>query len=88
MAVVGLYVSYVIPVFLRRLNSSFVPGPWNLGRGSAVIGWLAVVWVVFILFPLMGPQFNPFPDGTFAVNAFNQYANQFRLFFRFIGTLV
>jgi len=26
---------------------------------------------VFILFPLMGPQFNPFPDGAFAVNAFN-----------------
>ena len=70
-AVVGLYVSYVIPVFLRRVNPSFEPGPWHLGRGSAVIGWLAVVWVVFILFPLMGPQFNPFPDGTFAVNAFN-----------------
>ena len=70
-AVVGLYVSYVIPVFLRRVNPSFEPGPWHLGRGSAVIGWLAVVWVVLILFPLLGPQFNPFPDGTFAVNAFN-----------------
>ena len=41
------------------------------GRGSAVIGWAAVAWVVFILFPLMGPQFNPFPDGEFTVNAFN-----------------
>ncbi len=70
-AVVGLYVSYVIPVFLRRLNKGFVNGPWHLGRGSAVIGWLAVAWVVFILFPLLGPQFNPYPDGKFAVNAFN-----------------
>jgi len=70
-AVVGLYVSYVIPVFLRRLNKDFIPGPWHLGRGSAVIGWLAVAWVVFILFPLLGPQFNPFPDGQFTINAFN-----------------
>lgn len=70
-AVVGLYVSYVIPVLLRRLNRDFRPGPWHLGRGSAVIGWVAVVWVVGILFPLLGPQFNPYPDGKFTVNAFN-----------------
>ena len=70
-AVVGLYVSYVIPVFLRRTNPDFVPGPWHLGRASGIIGWLAVAWVVFILFPLMGPQFNPFPEGEFVVNAFN-----------------
>lgn len=70
-AVVGLYVSYVIPVFLRRINPSFQPGPWQLGRASGVIGWLAVAWVLFILFPLLGPQFNPFPEGEFVVNAFN-----------------
>jgi amino acid transporter len=70
-AVVGLYVSYVIPVFLRRVNRGFVPGPWQLGRASAVIGWAAIVWVIFILFPLMGPQFNPFSTGTFEPNAFN-----------------
>lgn len=70
-AVVGLYVSYVIPVFLRRVNPGFVPGPWHLGRGSAVIGWLSIVWVVLILFPLLGPQFNPFSTGTFEPNSFN-----------------
>ena len=75
-AVVGLYVSYVIPVFLRRLNKDFVPGPWQLGRGSAVIGWLAVAWVIIILFPLLGPQFYPFTlDSSgghhLAVNAVN-----------------
>ena len=75
-AVVGLYVSYVIPVFLRRINKGFVPGPWHLGRASAVIGWLAVVWVVVILFPLLGPQFYPFTLDAkghhhLVVNSFN-----------------
>jgi amino acid transporter len=75
-AVVGLYVSYVIPVFLRRLNKGFVRGPWHLGRGSAVIGWLAVAWVIVILFPLLGPQFYPFSIDSsghrhFLINAAN-----------------
>jgi amino acid transporter len=75
-AVVGLYVSYVIPVFLRRVNKGFVAGPWHLGRGSAIIGWLAVVWVVIILFPLLGPQFYPFSLDSkghrhLVVNSFN-----------------
>lgn len=59
-AVVGLYISYVMPVFLRRINSrNFRPGPWSLGRGSAVIGWVSVVWVILICFPLLLPQFSP-----------------------------
>jgi len=65
-AVVGLYISYVMPVFLRRINSrDFVPGPWNLGRGSAVIGWASVVWVVLICFPLLLPQVSPITRTTF-----------------------
>jgi len=65
-AVVGLYISYVMPVFLRRVNSrDFVPGPWNLGRGSAVIGWASVVWVVLICFPLLLPQVSPITRTTF-----------------------
>ena len=71
-AVVGLYVSYVIPVFLRRRNAGFVPGPWSLGKWSPLVGWVAVIWVVVILFPLMGPQFYPYlADGSFEPNAFN-----------------
>ncbi len=63
-AVVGLYVSYVIPVFLRRVNSdAFVPGPWTLGRWSPLVGWAAVIWVVLILIPLLGPQFWPYVEG-------------------------
>ncbi|MDQ1725212.1 MAG: hypothetical protein QOG52_2240 [Frankiaceae bacterium] len=70
-AVVGLYVSYVIPVFLRRRNTAFVPGPWSLGKWSPLVGWLAVIWVIVILFPLMGPQFYPFVEGKFEPNYFN-----------------
>jgi len=59
-AVVGLYISYIIPVLLRRLRGpNFTPGPWQLGKWSPIIGWVAVVWVVLICFPLMLPQFHP-----------------------------
>jgi amino acid permease (GABA permease) len=59
-AVVGLYISYIIPVLLRRLRGpNFTPGPWQLGKWSPIIGWLAVTWVVLICFPLMLPQFHP-----------------------------
>jgi amino acid permease (GABA permease) len=59
-AVVGLYISYIIPVLLRRLRGpNFTPGPWQLGKWSPIIGWTAVVWVVIICFPLMLPQFHP-----------------------------
>jgi amino acid permease (GABA permease) len=59
-AVVGLYISYIIPVLLRRLRGpNFTPGPWQLGKWSPIIGWTAVVWVVLICFPLMLPQFHP-----------------------------
>jgi amino acid transporter len=59
-SVIGLYISYIIPVLLRRLRGpNFTPGPWQLGKWSPLIGWLAVVWVVIICFPLMLPQFHP-----------------------------
>ncbi|MFL5737749.1 MAG: amino acid permease [Actinomycetota bacterium] len=59
-AVIGLYIAYVIPTFLRlRAGDAFVPGRWNLGRWSKTVGWIAVVWVVFICIMLMMPQFAP-----------------------------
>jgi amino acid transporter len=58
-AVIGLYIAYVGPVLLRRLNPDFQPGPWNLGRWSAAVGWLAIVWVAIIcvlfVLPVAGP---------------------------------
>jgi amino acid transporter len=65
-AVVALYISYVMPVLLRRLKgSAFQTGPWNLGNKSALVGWLAIAWVVVICFPLLGPQFSPISINTF-----------------------
>ncbi|GMA88742.1 amino acid transporter [Angustibacter aerolatus] len=64
-AVIGLYIAYVVPVYLRRTNPDFVPGRWNLGRWSAVIGWIAVVWVVFIVVLFMLPPASPVNSSTF-----------------------
>jgi amino acid transporter len=59
-AVVGLYIAYVTPTFLRlRAGRSFQAGPWNLGRWSYLVGTIAVVWTVFICIMLMMPQFSP-----------------------------
>jgi amino acid transporter len=74
-AVIGLYIAYLTPVFLRRINGkAFVPGPWVLSKTwGPLIGWIAILWVVFIVILLMLPQYNtavPWsPDFTFT--AFN-----------------
>jgi amino acid permease (GABA permease) len=58
-AVIGLYIAYVVPVFLRRINPHFRTGPWHLGRWSAPIGWLAVGWVIFICLLFVLPPVSP-----------------------------
>jgi amino acid permease (GABA permease) len=64
-AVIGLYIAYVVPVFLRRLNKDFTPGPWSLGKWSAPIGWIAVVWVIFICILFVLPPVAPITLDTF-----------------------
>jgi amino acid transporter len=45
-SVIGLYIAYTIPVFLRwRMGDRFRPGPWTLGRHYRWINMVAVVWV-------------------------------------------
>jgi amino acid permease (GABA permease) len=63
-AVIGLYIAYVGPVLLRRLNPDFEPGPWNLGRWSAPIGWIAIVWVGFICVLFVLPTWYPLEWST------------------------
>ncbi len=58
-AVIGLYIAYVIPIFLRQFATDFKPGPWHLGAWSRPIGWIAVIWVVFISVLFMLPTINP-----------------------------
>src|SRR5690348_9322065 len=57
-AVIGLYIAYGLPILLRRLaGNRFQPGPWQLGRWSGVIGWIAVVWIAFIAILFVLPQY-------------------------------
>ncbi|MFC7219616.1 amino acid permease [Streptomyces polyrhachis] len=65
-AVIGLYISYVIPTFLRlRQGDRFERGPWHLGRWSRPIGAVAVVWVAVITVLFMLPQVSPVTAETF-----------------------
>ncbi|HET6479086.1 MAG TPA: amino acid permease [Actinoplanes sp.] len=69
-AVIGLYIAYVMPVFLRRRNPDFQPGPWNLGKWSAPIGWIAIGWVVVICVLFVLPTTGPITAKTFNYTIF------------------
>jgi amino acid transporter len=53
--VIGLYIAYVLPVYLRwRKGDDFKPGPWTLGRkykwvNPAACIWVAICVIIFIL---------------------------------------
>jgi amino acid permease (GABA permease) len=65
-AVIGLYIAYVLPTLLRLLQGdAFERGPWHLGRWSRPIGIIAVCWVAFITVLFMLPQVNPIDRSTF-----------------------
>ena len=65
-AVIGLYIAYVMPVFLRlRAGAAFRPGPWSLGKWSKPVGTIAVIWVAFITVLFMLPQYAPVTTSTF-----------------------
>ncbi|MFL5770465.1 MAG: amino acid permease [Chloroflexota bacterium] len=65
-AVIGLYIAYIIPVFLRRrAGDDFKAGPWSLGRWSPIIGNVATIWVVFIAILFLLPQAVPVNPSTF-----------------------
>ena len=66
-AVIGLYIAYGMPIFLRfRAGDSFEPGAWTLGRHYRWINPIAVAWIVLItilfLMPTV-PQAIPWNDG-------------------------
>jgi amino acid transporter len=65
-AVIGLYIAYVLPTFLRlRQGDEFKRGPWHLGRWSRLVGTIAVAWVCFITVLFMLPQVYPVTAKTF-----------------------
>jgi amino acid transporter len=64
---VGLYIAYIIPVYLRlRAGDSFEPGPWNLGRRYKLVNVLAIIFVILVVFSLdlpYTPAGLPWNDG-------------------------
>jgi amino acid transporter len=65
-AVIGLYIAYVIPTLLRlRKGDAFERGPWHLGRFSRAVGVVAVGWVGVITVLFMLPQVSPVTAETF-----------------------
>jgi amino acid transporter len=48
-AVIGLYIAYVIPIYLRwRMGDEFRPGSWTLGNKYKWMNPFATVWVALI----------------------------------------
>jgi amino acid transporter len=49
---IGLYLSYILPVYLswraKGAAREIEQGPWNLGRYSAAINFVAILWVIFL----------------------------------------
>jgi len=64
---VGLYLAYIIPVYLRlRKGDEFETGPWNLGRRYKLVNTLAIIFVVVVVYSLnlpYSPQGLPWNDG-------------------------
>ena len=53
---VGLYLAYIIPVYLRlRKGDEFQPGPWTLGRRYKVVNILAIIFVIVVVYSLNLP---------------------------------
>jgi amino acid transporter len=55
--VIGLYIAYVIPTYLRwRMGDAFEPGPWTLGRKYRWVNPAAVIWVIICVIVFSLPQ--------------------------------
>jgi amino acid transporter len=55
--VIGLYIAYVLPVYLRwRKGDAFRPGPWTLGRHYRWVNPAAVIWVAICVIIFILPQ--------------------------------
>ncbi|KAJ6624886.1 amino acid transporter [Mycena sp. CBHHK59/15] len=70
-SVIGLYTSYVVPIFLRITSGrdKLEPGPFSLGRWSTPVGAIAVAWVTFVTIVLLFP-----PGQTTAADTMSKFA--------------
>ena len=64
---VGLYLAYIIPVYLRlRAGDSFEVGPWNLGSRYKLVNTMGIIFVILVVFALdlpYTPTGLPWNDG-------------------------
>ncbi|MEV0262548.1 amino acid permease [Streptomyces sp. NPDC050617] len=63
--VVGLFLAYGVPIFLRLRLNDFQPGPWNLGRYGKLVAGVAVTWIVISNVLFMLPQASPITPTSF-----------------------
>ena len=66
-AVVGLYIAFILPVILRfRQGDKFQHGAWSLGKHYKWLNLIAIIWVVFISIVFFLPPYKvsiPGQDG-------------------------
>ncbi len=66
-AVIGLYIAFILPVILRyRMKDKFEPGAWSLGKHYKWIDLVAIVWVFFISIVFLMPPYSisaPWEEG-------------------------
>ncbi|HUY58835.1 MAG TPA: amino acid permease [Solirubrobacteraceae bacterium] len=68
-SVIGLYIAYAIPVYLRwRMGDAFQPGPWTLGKKYKWVNLIAVVWVALCVIIFCLPVV---PSGVFFKHGFS-----------------
>ena len=58
--VIGLYIAYAIPIYLRLTNPDFQTGPWNLKGKHKLVGWTSLIWIGCITILFFAPLFWPF----------------------------
>jgi amino acid transporter len=73
-AVIGLYIAFVIPIILRlKAGDSFERTAWNLGKYYKIVDWIAIIWIFGICLVFLLPAYQggiPFKS-NFDWNLFN-----------------
>jgi amino acid transporter len=91
--VIGLYIAYAIPIYLRLTNPEFQTGPWNLKGYHKLVGWTSIIWIGFITILFFSPLFWPFWPIWGSGNEIKEFASPGNTFFRqnnfnFTGPLI
>ncbi|KAJ1685111.1 hypothetical protein LUZ63_016501 [Rhynchospora breviuscula] len=65
-ATIALYIAYVTPIVFRVTlgKKLFVPGPFNLGKYSLLVGWVSILWVIVIAVLFCLPVAYPITKDT------------------------